>query len=214
MQESITKQGILFIISAPSGAGKTSLVKALIERDPKLMVSVSHTTRPQRPGEKQGESYHFVDEATFEQMAADGVFLEYAKVFDHSYGTSRLWVEEQLRNGSDVVLEIDWQGAQQVRGAMSGTVSLFIIPPTLQALALRLNNRGEEESMVARRMRDAEQELSHYKEYDFLVINDDFNVALGDLEKIIRAMRHNYRLHGAYFDQYLAKLLAQTTKTG
>ena len=207
MQTINIKSGILFIISAPSGAGKTSLVRGLTERDPRLKVSVSHTTRPRRDGEVDGIDYYFVDETRFREMADAGQFLEHAGVFDHSYGTSRQGVESELRQGRDVILEIDWQGAQQVRGRIPGCVSLFILPPDLTALEQRLRDRGEDQQTVIRRMRDARREISHYNEYDYLVVNDNFSVALGELEQIIRSMRHNYRLQQAYFDDLLGGLI-------
>ena len=212
MKRSIEKQGILFIISAPSGAGKTTLVKSLVEQDPRLLVSVSHTTRPRRADEADDIAYHFVDELSFEQMVADDIFLEHAKVFDHYYGTSRQWVEDQLSAGNDVVLEIDWQGANQIRQAMTKTVSLFIMPPSFHTLEQRLSSRGEDIDTVKRRMRDAEKELSHYNEYDFLVINDGFDVAMAEITVIIRAMRHGYSVQNSYFDHVAEQLLEQATE--
>ncbi len=209
MKQSIDKQGILFIISAPSGTGKTTLVKSLVEQDPGLLVSISHTTRPRRPDETDDVAYYFIDEPSFEKMVADDIFLEYAKVFDHYYGTSKQWVEEQLTAGNDVVLEIDWQGAEQVRQAMTNTVSLFILPPSFHALEQRLSSRGEDDDTVKRRMRGAEKELSHYNEYDFLVINDGFELAMEELTVIIRAMRHGYTVQNSYFDHFAEQLLEQ-----
>jgi len=157
MKQSIEKQGILFIISAPSGTGKTTLVQSLVEQDPGLLVSISHTTRPRRPDETDDVAYYFIDEPSFEKMVADDIFLEYAKVFDHYYGTSKQWVEEQLTAGNDVVLEIDWQGAKQVRQAMTKNVSLFILPPSFHILEQRLSSRGENDDTVKRRMLDAKK---------------------------------------------------------
>jgi guanylate kinase len=183
-------KGSLYIISAPSGAGKTSLVKALIERDPKLTVSISHTTRSIRPGEEDGVNYHFVDKTTFQEMIDKGEFLEYAEVFDNYYGTARSSMEEQLARGQDVILEIDWQGARQIRELVPEHVSIFILPPSKAALQERLTDRGQDsEETISRRMRDAISETSHYDEYDFLVINDDFDTALDDLGTIFRALR-------------------------
>lgn len=209
MNQANGKQGILFIISAPSGTGKTTLVRSLSERDPALQVSVSHTTRPRRADETDAVAYHFVDEETFEQMVAGNRFLEHARVFDHHYGTSRQWVEEQLASGIDVVLEIDWQGAQQIRRTMSASVSLFILPPTFQTLEQRLASRGEESDTVKRRMRDAGQELSHYREYDYLIVNNDLEATLLDLEAVIRAMRHQYALQKEHFDHFAGELLSE-----
>ena len=183
-------QGSLYIISAPSGAGKTSLVKALIERDKQIDVSVSHTTRDKRPGEEDGVNYHFTDKASFEGMIKEQAFLEHAKVFDNFYGTARNSVEAQLANGQDVILEIDWQGARQVRELMPDHISIFILPPSRTALQQRLAGRGQDsEEVINRRMQDAISETSHYNEYDYLVINDDFDTALEDLVAIFHAQR-------------------------
>ncbi len=185
-----TRPGLLFIVSAPSGAGKTSLVKTLIASEPELEVSISHTTRPRRAGERDGVDYYFVDKTSFEALIAQGGFLEYAQVFDHFYGTSRYWVSEQLDQGRDVILEIDWQGAHQVRAAMPEAISIFILPPSCQALEQRLRGRGRDtEETIKRRMWDASNEISHYAEYDYLVVNDDFHCALAELQAIIRASR-------------------------
>ena len=182
--------GTLYIISAPSGAGKTSLVKALLEQDKQVAVSVSHATRAQRNGEQDGEDYHFIDTARFEEMVAAGDFLEHAKVFDNYYGTSQSEVERLLAQGLDVILEIDWQGAQQVRERMPGCIAVFILPPSLQALESRLRARAQDdEDIIARRMQDARSECSHYEEYNYLIINDDFDTALVDLAAIFRAGR-------------------------
>lgn len=201
------KPGNLFIISAPSGTGKTTLVQALVEAVPDLFVSVSHTTRPQRPSEEDGINYHFVDKETFDDLVAREQFLEYARVFDHDYGTSRLWVEEQLAQGRDIVLEIDWQGARQVRRLMPGSTAIFILPPSYESLRNRLQQRGDAPETVHRRMRDATQELSHYAEYDFLVINDNLDTVLGQLGDIIRSAAHAYKPQQKYFDDFVTGLL-------
>lgn len=203
----MTRPGILFIISAPSGGGKTTLVRAVTGADPGLRVSVSHTTRARRPGEQHGSAYHFVDQDTFAGMVAARAFLEHARVFDHYYGTSRDWVAGQLAAGTDVILEIDWQGARQVRDLLPGAVSIFILPPDLEILTQRLRGRGDPESSVARRMHDARAEISHYQEYDYLVFNDDLDRALGDLTAIIRAARCRYPLQQATADARLAQML-------
>ena len=180
--------GILYILSAPSGAGKTSLVKALIDAMPGVRVSVSHTTRAMRPGEVDGVNYHFTSRERFQEMLERGDFLEHAQVFDNLYGTSQRWLEETLADGHDLILEIDWQGAQQVRRLMPAAKSIFILPPTQQALRQRLTNRGQDsEEIIERRMREAVSEMTHYVEYDYLVINDDFATALDDLKAIFRA---------------------------
>ncbi len=183
-------KGTLFIVSAPSGAGKTSLLKRLREELPDLVISISHTTRPRRPGEVDGRDYYFVSVETFERMLAQGAFLEHAKVFDHYYGTARRQVEENLERGFDVVLEIDWQGARQVREKMPESRSIFILPPSRQVLEQRLRSRGQDsEAVIARRMRAARAEIAHYDEYDYLVVNDRFEQALMQLESIIVADR-------------------------
>lgn len=183
--------GTLFIFSAPSGAGKTSLVKALLEKTPFIGVSVSHTTRAPRPGEENGKAYHFVSIAEFQDMIGHGAFLEHAQVFDNFYGTSQEWVESELKAGRDVILEIDWQGAQQVRRLMPDAVSVFIAPPSIEALRSRLTQRGQDsEDIIERRMRDARNEMSHYGEYDYLIINDNFDSALEELRSIVLARRH------------------------
>ena len=182
--------GTLYIVSAPSGAGKTSLVKALLESEKTLRVSVSYTTRSMRPGEVDGVNYTFVDVTEFQRKINAGLFLEHAEVFDNYYGTSRLWVEAQLAQGMDVVLEIDWQGAQQVRRLMPQTVSIFILPPDKSTLEQRLRGRGQDsEAVIAQRLQEAVTEMSHYGEYDYVVVNDDFDVALGDLRAILAARR-------------------------
>ncbi|MCW8917285.1 MAG: guanylate kinase [Gammaproteobacteria bacterium] len=182
--------GTLYIISAPSGAGKTSLVKALLQQTTALTVSVSHTTRAPRPGEVNGQDYHFTDPDTFRGMIADNAFLEHAQVFDNFYGTARASVLELLAQGLDVILEIDWQGAQQVRQKMPEAVSIFILPPSREELEKRLCGRGtDSDEVIARRMRDAISEMSHYREFDYLVFNDDFDTALGELRAIILARR-------------------------
>jgi guanylate kinase len=183
-------KGTLYIFSAPSGAGKTSLVTELVKSTDKLMVSVSHTTRAMRPGEENGVHYHFIDIPTFEKMAADNAFLEHARVFDNYYGTSQKAIEEQLAKGVDIILEIDWQGARQVRERMPANVSVFILPPSRAELEKRLKGRGQDsDEIIARRMRDAVSEMEHYGEYDFIVVNDDFETALGELDAIVTSQR-------------------------
>ena len=181
-------QGTLYIISAPSGAGKTSLVRELLASVSSLALSISHTTRPMRPGEHNGVHYHFVTPAEFQAMIAAGGFLEYAQVFDNYYGTSKAGVTEQLRRGQDVILEIDWQGARQLRQLFPHAVAIFIVPPSLEVLESRLRARGQDsEAVIARRMREARAEMSHYSEYDYLLVNEDFGRAVIDLQSIVRA---------------------------
>jgi guanylate kinase len=176
----------LFVIAAPSGAGKTSLVRALMEKDPSLRFSVSCTTRPKRPAEKDGHDYHFVSRAEFDRMAAAGEFLEYAQVFDHSYATPRRQVEAALAAGQNLILEIDWQGAQQVRAAMPDCVSIFILPPSRAALDERLRQRRTDSpEVIARRLRDAVTDMSHWKEFDYVIVNDRFEKALEELGAIV-----------------------------
>jgi guanylate kinase len=183
-----TTTGTLYIISAPSGAGKTSLVKALIDSEAQIRVSVSHTTRAMRPGEVDGVNYHFVSREQFHAMLDKTAFLEHAEVFGNLYGTSQDWVKQTLIDGFDLILEIDWQGAQQVRRLMPEAKSIFILPPTQEALRHRLTNRGQDSGeIIERRMREAVSEMSHYVEYDYLLINDDFAHALSDLKAIFRA---------------------------
>jgi len=182
--------GVLFVVSAPSGAGKTSLLRALIPTDARLRLSVSHTTRGARPGEQDGTHYHFVDRPRFEAMVAAGEFLEHARVFDNLYGTAERSVRDVLGANFDVVLEIDWQGARQVRARFAEAVSVFIVPPSVEALRQRLSGRGQDSAeIIDRRMRDARSELSHFGEYDYLVVNDDFDEALADLRAIVGAER-------------------------
>ncbi|RDE19004.1 guanylate kinase [Motiliproteus coralliicola] len=183
-------KGSLYIISAPSGAGKTSLVKALLEQDSLICVSVSNTTRAARPGEVDGKDYHFTELAEFDRMIAAGDFLEYAEVFTNKYGTSKRWVEQTLEEGRDVILEIDWQGAAQVRELMPEAVSVFILPPSRPELERRLNNRGQDsDEVIAQRMSEAVSEMSHYDEFDYLVVNDQFEQSLSELQAIFVARR-------------------------
>lgn len=180
--------GILFIISAPSGAGKTSLVGELLKRMENIKASISHTTRDRRPGEEDGINYHFVSREEFVGMLEQNAFLEHAEVFGNFYGTSQQWVEETLAAGEDVILEIDWQGAAQVRQLFAESTSIFILPPSKQALRERLNNRGQDDSaVIEKRIAAATEEMSHYIEADFMVVNDDFEVALNQLIAIVSA---------------------------
>jgi guanylate kinase len=180
------KPGTLFILSAPSGAGKTTLAKALVDALPDLAISVSHTTRAKRPGERDGVDYVFVSKPEFLASVASGEFLEHAEVFDNLYGTARAAVEQLLQQGKNVILDIDWQGAQAVKKEMPQAKSIFILPPSREALAKRLAERGQDsEAVIGRRMRAAISEMKHYEEFDYRIVNDDFAAALADLKAII-----------------------------
>lgn len=202
-------QGNLYIISAPSGAGKTSLIKKLLPTVDKLMVSVSHTTRTQRAGEIEGTDYFFTSVDRFNAMIGRSGFLEYAQVFDNFYGTAQSSVENSLNKGIDVILEIDWQGAQQIRRLLPNTITIFILPPSTNILRQRLQERGQDDKVIIdRRMRDASNEMSHYAEYDYLVVNDDFNSALTELKSIILANRLNIHRQQQQLKSLLVDLLA------
>jgi guanylate kinase len=184
------RSGNLYIIAAPSGAGKTSLVKALLDADPLVKLSISYTTRQPRPGEADGEHYHFVDDTLFMQMLSEGDFLESALVHGARYGTSQTQVERILKAGNDLILEIDWQGAAQVRKLYPESIGIFILPPSIEALRQRLNNRRQDsDEVIARRVAAAREEMSHVAEFDYVTINDIFEVALHDLLAIVRAQR-------------------------
>jgi len=180
------RRGRLFVIAAPSGAGKTSLVRALMEREPGLRFSISFTTRPRRPTEEHGRDYFFVDAAEFERMAAAGEFLEHARVFDNRYGTGRREVEESLAAGRDLILEIDWQGAQQVHRALPECISVFILPPSRAELERRLRGRAtDSEEIIRRRLRDAASDMTHWQDFAYVVVNDEFDRALSELQAIV-----------------------------
>lgn len=203
-------QGTLYIIAAPSGGGKSSLVKALLESCPNLQVSVSYTTRPARPREQQGVDYHFVDQTRFDALRDSGVFLEHAEVFGHCYGTSRAWVTERLQQGIDVLLEIDWQGKRQIAQSFPEAVSIFVLPPSRTVLEQRLRARGQDgDEVIARRMRAATSEISHWNEFDYLVLNDDFQTAVADMQAIFRARRLKKEPQGARLQRLLTQLLIQ-----
>ncbi|MFN3164672.1 MAG: guanylate kinase [Pseudohongiellaceae bacterium] len=201
--------GKLFIITAPSGAGKTTLVEALVANDPRLRVSVSHTTRPKRSKEVEGVNYHFVDKTTFLNMLQEGDFLESAEVYGHHYGTSHRWVEEQLKQQQDVILEIDWQGAAQVRNLMPEACFIFVLPPSLETLTERLRHRAQDdEDTIEGRMRQARSVIEHVAEADYIVVNDEFDTALDDLHAIIRSQR----LTTIHQQRNLAELLDSLTR--
>jgi len=202
--------GSLYIVSAPSGAGKTSLVSKLIELDGKIKVSVSSTTRPMRPGEENGVNYHFLTTETFQEKIKEFDFLEHAKVFDNYYGTSKSAVEDQLKAGKDVILEIDWQGAQQVRQQIPEATSIFILPPSKEELLRRLTGRGtDSEEVIARRMRDSVSEMSHYNEFDYIVINNNFDLALKQLHSIFMAGRLTQKSQVEYHKVLIDTLVAK-----
>jgi len=182
--------GLLFIVSAPSGAGKTSLVRALIAAEPGVRLSVSHTTRPPRPGEQDGRDYHFVDHTTFQRMIGRGDFLECATVHGNSYGTSEAWVRDQMSAGASIVLEIDWQGAQQVRRRIPDAIGIFILPPSVATLEQRLRARAQDGAeVIERRLDAARAEIAHANEFDYAIINDTFDEAQQDLRAVVRAAR-------------------------
>lgn len=196
-------------MAAPSGAGKTSLVKALLARKPHLRLSISHTTRPRRPAEEHGREYYFVPVEQFRDLIGKGQFLEHAQVFDNHYGTGRGPVEAQLEQGHDVILEIDWQGARQVRQALPACRSIFILPPSRRALEERLRNRKtDSDEVIARRLRDAVGDMSHWSEFDYVVVNDDFERAVGDLGRIIEGNAEDLRAPRPQLQALLAGLLA------
>ncbi|WP_193015845.1 guanylate kinase [Proteus sp. FME41] len=204
-------QGTLYIVSAPSGAGKSSLIQALLKTQPlyDTQVSVSHTTRPMRPGESHGEHYFFVTEEEFKSMIESGDFLEHACVFGNYYGTSGKVIKEILASGVDVFLDIDWQGAQQVRKAMPEARSIFILPPSKEELYRRLRGRGQDsEDVITKRMSQAVSEMDHFNEYDYLLINDDFNTALADLQSIIRSEKLRLDRQTLRHGDLISKLLA------
>jgi len=204
-------KGTLYIISAPSGAGKTSLVKALLGTMSEVVVSLSHTTRAKRDEEVDGQEYHFIDEQTFDQMVANDEFLEHATVFGNKYGTSRQHLQEQLLLGRDVILEIDWQGARQIRQLMGDCKSIFVLPPTMQALCDRLIGRGQDtEQTIELRMNEAKSEMTHYAEFDYIVINDDFDTAVAELASIFVSNRLLADAQQQRHSKKLAELLASS----
>ncbi|HIL42031.1 MAG TPA: guanylate kinase [Gammaproteobacteria bacterium] len=198
----------LFIISAPSGCGKTSLVKRLIEQIEDVSVAVSHTTRDPRPGEVDGVNYFFVSEDRFHQIINDDGFVEYANVYENLYGSAKSTINDLLEKNQDVILEIDWQGARQVRKAFKKAVSIFILPPSIRALRDRLNNRKQDsKSIVEARMNEAISEMEHFNEFDYLVINDDFDVALNDLTKIIHSQRLLLEQQTLHYEDLIKQLI-------
>ena len=205
----MTQCGILFIISAPSGTGKTSLVNAAIEQLEDIAVSISHTTRQKRDGEIDGQHYHFIQQEAFISMVEEGSFLEHANVFGNFYGTSQEWVSEQLEQGTDIILEIDWQGASQVRKLMPNACSIFIVPPSIATLEQRLRSRGkDQEAIIQKRLAEAKNEISHVHEYDYIVINDQFSSALTVLTGIIHGERHSLKRNDWISQTLIKELLS------
>ena len=204
-----TKRGKLFVVAAPSGAGKTSLVRALMQRIPELKFSISYTTRPKRENEQHGRDYFFVEKTEFERMIAAGEFLEHANVYGNFYGTSRRQVDSMLEAGSNVLLEIDWQGAQQITRSMPERRAIFILPPSRSALEARLRGRGtDSEEVIARRLQASIADLSHWNEFDYVVINDDFEQATDDLEAIVRGQGEHLRRDRPEVAQLMRQLLS------
>jgi guanylate kinase len=203
-----TAVGSLFVIAAPSGGGKTSLTRALLEREPGILLSVSYTTRPPRPGERDGVDYHFVTEPRFRELQEAGEFLEHAHVHGNWYATSAKWLRAQIEAGRDVLLEIDWQGAAQVRKLIDGSVQIFVLPPSLASLEERLVRRGQDdEATIARRLEAAREEMRHCSEFDYVIINQDFASALADLSAIVRASRLRSVQQGVRYRALLAQML-------
>lgn len=203
------RPGRLFVITAPSGAGKSSLISALLKDDPELALSISYTTRPPRPGEKNGREYHFVDEPAFLAMRSRGEFLESAEVHGNRYGTSKQVIRDALARGQDLILEIDWQGAQQVRRGMPRCVSIFVLPPSRHSLAERLARRATDTAeVIARRLKDAAADMSHYREFDYVVVNDDFDKAVGELRRIIAGQGADLKSTRPELAPLLGELLA------
>jgi guanylate kinase len=211
-QTSSTKatEGTLFIVAAPSGAGKSTLVNALLEREPGISLSISHTTRPPRPGEQYGRHYYFVERAAFEREVAEGIFLEHAEVHGNFYGTSRRTVQDLLSQGRDVLLEIDWQGAAQIRKAKPDCVSVFILPPSRAELERRLRGRGSDSAeVIERRLRNSRGEIAHAHEFDYIIVNDRFEDALDGLQAIVRAVRQRTGLACHRYESLIEELLAE-----
>lgn len=204
----MVSRGRLYVIAAPSGAGKTSLVRSLLERKPQLRLSISHTTRRQRPTEQEGREYYFVSVPDFLDLEKKGAFLEHARVFDNLYGTSREAVQRSLNAGSDVILEIDWQGARQVRDAMPEAQTVFILPPSRASLEERLRSRNtDSEEVIQRRLRDAVDDMSHWNEFDYVIVNDDFERAVSDLVAIVERKGDRLRRDRPDLEGLLGRLL-------
>ncbi|WP_430387588.1 guanylate kinase [Dyella sp. 20L07] len=202
-------EGTLFVVAAPSGAGKSSLVNALLELEPAISLSISHTTRPPRPGEQYGRHYYFVERAEFEREIAEGIFLEHAEVHSNLYGTSRTTVNTLLEQGRDVLLEIDWQGARQIRKSKPDCVSVFILPPSRPELERRLRGRASDSpEVIARRLHNSREEIAHAHEFDYIIVNDRFEDALTDLQAIVHAVRQRAGLQWQRHEALISELLA------
>ncbi len=205
----VPRKGTLFVVAAPSGAGKSTLVNALLEREPAISLSVSHTTRPPRVGEKYGRHYYFVEREEFEREVAEGIFLEHAEVHGNLYGTSRTTVQALLQQGSDVLLEIDWQGAEQIRLSKPDCVSVFILPPSRVELERRLRGRGSDSAeVIERRLHNSREEIAHAYTFDYILVNDAFDQALADLQAIVRSVRMRSALQWQRHESLIAELLA------
>lgn len=201
--------GNLFVVCAPSGTGKTTLVKAISDEMTNLTVSISHTTRPKRPAEEHTKNYYFISELDFKKMIEKKEFLEHAKVFNHFYGTSRKWVEDTLKQGKDVVLEIDWQGARQIQNLFKDSISIFILPPSPNVLARRLRDRNQDSAdVIQQRLADVRESTSHINEFDYIVVNDDFDIAVKELKAIIAASRLLTKQQIVKCDKLIADLSA------
>lgn len=207
MTNKVVPAGTLFTVAAPSGTGKTTLVKALVESMTNLTVSISHTTRPRRPAEQHGINYYFISEAEFQRMVDHGDFLEHANVFNNLYGTSRHWVEETLNKGLDVILEIDWQGCQQIKTLFPKSTGIFILPPSLKELSQRLVARNQDKpEIIKQRLADVREAVSHISDFDYIVMNDDFDAAVNDLRTIVQACRLSKRRQTITFEKLLKDL--------
>lgn len=200
--------GNLYVISAPSGAGKTTLVKALVDTMPNITVSISHTTRPRRPAETHGVNYYFIEQNEFANMIAANEFLEHATIFNNSYGTSRAWVDKTIASGTDVILEIDWQGCQQIQEIFPECICIFILPPSFDALANRLRSRNQDNpDVIKQRLTDAKAATAHIHEYDYVVLNDDFDTAVTDLRNIVYAGRLLQRNQTVKYAELISELI-------
>lgn len=203
-----TAIGNLIVVAAPSGAGKTSLVAATLDAMPSVQLSVSHTTRPMREGEVNGKDYHFTDVKSFQQLVADDGFVEHAEVFGNFYGTSKMALQEPLKSGHDIILEIDWQGALLIKQAFPDAIRVFILPPSIEALRDRLENRGKDsEEVIKRRMIEARDQVIHYREFDYLIVNDDFDKAVGELKGLIQASRLRLTAQQSRYKTLISSLL-------